>query len=126
MLSHPHPGSSSDPVTSDVEPATMRRLDAEEAVTHAVDKIVGAAPVHPALTAAWSSWRSVVDDLIHSGCRAVGIDQADAVRGAITAVGYQRRTTGSLHDEVEALTAAGAWWHDTPQGVFWTDADQEI
>ncbi|MFE8941176.1 hypothetical protein ACFYNX_27340 [Streptomyces sp. NPDC007872] len=65
-------------------------------------------------------------DLIHNGCRAVGIDQADAVQGAITATGYQRRTAGSLYNEIDALTAAGAWWHYTPHGVFWTDADQEI
>ncbi|MFD6471613.1 hypothetical protein [Streptomyces goshikiensis] len=95
-------------------------------MNHAVDKTVGAAPVHPALIAAWTSWRGAVHDLIHSGCRAVGIDQADAVQGAITATGYQRRTTGSLYKEIDALTAAGAWWHDTPHGVFWTDADHEI
>ncbi|WP_327309785.1 hypothetical protein OG730_41620 (plasmid) [Streptomyces sp. NBC_01298] len=93
---------------------------------HAVDTAVGAAPVHPGLIPAWTSWRGVVHDLIHSGCRAVGIDQADAVQGAITMAGYQRRTTGSLHNEIDALTAAGAWWHHTPHGVFWTDPDHEI
>ncbi|MFE2852682.1 hypothetical protein ACFXJO_16320 [Streptomyces lavendulae] len=102
---------------------TVHKLDADAAVKHAVDKAVGKAPSHPELIPAWTSWREAVHDLIHNGCRAVGIDQADAVEGAMTKTGYQRRTTGPLTIEIEALTAAGVLWHHTPHGVFWTDLD---
>ncbi|MEU9421198.1 hypothetical protein [Streptomyces sp. NPDC048272] len=103
----------------------VHRLDADAAMEHAVDKAVGDVPVHPDLLPAWTSWREAVHDLIHNGCRVVGIDQADAVEGAMAKTGYQRRTTGSLTNEIDALTAAGAWWHHTPHGVFWTDAEHK-
>lgn len=39
----------------------------------------------------------------------------------MTTTDYQRRAPRSLSDEAEALTEAGAQWHHTPFGVFWTD-----
>ncbi|WP_030183402.1 hypothetical protein [Streptomyces sp. NRRL S-813] len=98
------------------------RLDADAAVDHAVDHLLGPEPADRALRAAWGLWRAAVRDHLAGGCRAVGIDEADAVRGALHVTDYQRRTLGpSLSDEVDALTEAGAQWHRTPYGVFWTD-----
>jgi hypothetical protein len=104
---------------------TVVKLDADQAVNHAADKLVGPEPTHKALKPAWAAWRAAVREHLTNGCRAVGIDQPDAVRNAIRATDYRRRTPSpSLTDEVHALTEAGAQWHHTPSGVFWTDPDQ--
>lgn len=103
-------------------PDTVVRLDADRAAEQAASQFVGPEPTDPALRPAWAVWRAAVRNHLAAGCRAVGIDRADAVRGALRSTDYQRRTPGpSLTDEVDALTEAGARWHDTPHGVFWTD-----
>ncbi|KNE83307.1 hypothetical protein AB0B04_19085 [Streptomyces xinghaiensis] len=103
-------------------PDTVVRLDADRAAEHAASQFVGPEPTDPALRPTWAVWRAAVREHLAAGCRAVGIDRADAIRGALRWTDYERRTPGpSLTDEVDALTEAGAQWHDTPHGVFWTD-----
>lgn len=97
------------------------RLDADAAVNYATDRAVGPAPADRALLPAWETWREAVYHRFHNACRAVGLDQPDAVRSAMRATGYQRLTPGPLSYEVDTLTQAGAQWHHTPSGVFWTD-----
>ncbi|MFF1678783.1 hypothetical protein ACFVYG_22420 [Streptomyces sp. NPDC058256] len=104
---------------------TVIRLDADAAVNHATDQTADPAPSDRALLPAWETWRDAVREHLRNGCRAVGIDQPDAVRSAMRMTDYQRRTPGPLSDEVDALTQAGAQWHHTPSGVFWTDPDHQ-
>ncbi|MFD6329156.1 hypothetical protein ACFWGI_06205 [Streptomyces niveus] len=106
-------------------PDTVIRLNADAAVNHAVARVAGPAPAYRALRPAWETWRAAVHEHLLNRCRAVGIDESDAVRSAMTHTDYQRRTPGPLSDEVEALTGAGALWHHTPYGVFWTDPDSQ-
>ncbi|MEU1601252.1 hypothetical protein ABZ468_53460 [Streptomyces sp. NPDC005708] len=105
---------------------TAVRLDADQAVDHAANELVGPEPPNQDLKLAWAVWRAAVRQHLECGCRAVGIDQADAVRNSLRMTDYRRRTPGpSLTDEVDALTEAGAQWHHTPYGVFWTDPDHQ-
>jgi hypothetical protein len=99
-------------------------LDADKAVAHAGRSAVGPEPHDPDQKHDWEALYAELRARYLNGCRVVGICREDAVSSAIDLGLYEPSSSPrSMVAEVEALTAAGAQWHHTPYGVFWTDPE---